>query len=180
MNSRESIIAVKSSVDFCQAKFDNNNNFSILHLNIHSVHLHIEELRTLLALLNYKFDFIAITESKICKNITPIVNIDIDGYSPPLNHPTEATKGGVLLYSSNECKFVTRPDLNLYSPKEIESTFIEVVNSEKKNDIIGVIYRHHTIDKSNFTNDYLSSLMDKLKIEQNKNIYIAGDFNFNL
>ena len=48
--------------DFNAQNFNPLKQFSILHLNIHSVELHIEEFRIILQLLNLKFDFICITE----------------------------------------------------------------------------------------------------------------------
>ena len=44
------------------------------------------------------------------RNIDPIVSIKIDGYQDPVGTPTEATKGGVLLYVSDELNFKPRPD----------------------------------------------------------------------
>ena len=151
-----------------------------MHLNIHSIKLHIHELRNMLLLLEFKFDFIAISESKLRKGTTPTVDISIDGYKEPYGCPSEATKGGVLLYVSNEFNILPRPDLEIYSSKQVESTFVEVINNNGKNDLVGVVYRHHSIDKSTFTNDYMSVLIDKLNNEKNKNIYISGDFNYNL
>ena len=54
---------------FNAQKLNSIKHFSILHLNIHSLEFHIEELRIVLKLLNLKFDFICLTESKIRKNI---------------------------------------------------------------------------------------------------------------
>lgn len=53
--------------DFLQAKFDSNSNFSILHLNIASLQFHFEELKILLQMLDYEFDCIMITETKLKK-----------------------------------------------------------------------------------------------------------------
>lgn len=65
--------------EFSEAKFDQNRSFSVLHLNIASIEMHIEELRTMLFLLNFKFDIIAISESKVKLNKAPSVDINIDG-----------------------------------------------------------------------------------------------------
>ena len=66
--------------EFKKCKFNNKSTFSILHLNIHSLQLHIDELRTFLTLLNFKFDIIAISESKL-KN-EPQIDINLDGFHP--------------------------------------------------------------------------------------------------
>ena len=50
---------------FNNQKFKKRTFFSILHLNIHSVAFHIDELRLTLKLIKTPFDFICLTESKI-------------------------------------------------------------------------------------------------------------------
>ena len=75
--------------EFHQTKLKAENSFSILHLNIHSIQLHIEELRTILLLLEFKFDIIAISESKLQLGIEPNVDLQISGYHTPLSTPTE-------------------------------------------------------------------------------------------
>ena len=84
--------------DFIQSKFKEEKHFSVFHLNIHSIERHIEELRVVLQMLNHKFDLICISESKIQSGNTPKVNLNIDGYQTPVGTPTEAKKGGVLIY----------------------------------------------------------------------------------
>ena len=80
-----------SSVEFIKAGFQSSKNVAILHLNIHSIQLHIEELRIILGTLDYMFDSIAISESKL-KN-DPKVDISLKGYHPPYCTNTEAEKG---------------------------------------------------------------------------------------
>ena len=164
--------------EFKKAKFKSSQSFSILHLNIHSIQLHIEELKILLELLEFKFDIIAISESKL--NDQPITDITINGYHKPYIKLTEANKGGTLLYVKKELNFKPREDLEIYKSKELESSFIEIINSKETNDIVGVIYRHPNMDTQNFIDDKLNSLLNKLSFENNKKIYIAGDFNFDL
>ena len=45
-------------------------------------------------------------------------------------------------------------DLNTYKKNEMESTFIETVNSKKSNIIVGVIYRHPSMDLIDFNRNY--------------------------
>ena len=84
-----------------------------------------------------------------------------------------------MIYAKNGINFVPRNDLNLYSSKELESQFIEVVESNGKKSIIGVIYRHPCMTPSIFNDEYLKNLTVKLA-EENKKCFISGDFNFNL
>ena len=116
----------------------------------------------------------------ICNRIfSPQIDISIDGYQVPIGTPTEGEKGGVLIYARNGINYIPRNDLNIYSSKELESQFIEVVESGGKNNIIGVIYRHPCMTPSIFNNEYLKNLTVQLANE-NKKCFISGDFNLNL
>ena len=164
---------------FNKQNFNSGNYLSIFHLNIHSVQFHIDELRTTLQILDTQFDFICLTESKIHADKLLKVDINIPGYQPPVSIPTEASKGGVLMYVKNGIDFLQRSDLNIYKAKELESVFIELLNPKGKNTIIGTIYRHPCMEENQFIDEYMKPLCDKLNAE-NKPIYLAGDFNLDL
>ena len=168
------------SIDnFSASRFNSKRSFSILHYNIHSIERHIEEFRVVLEMMDFKFDIICISESKIIKNFEPKIDININGYDQPLSTPTESTKGGVLIYVKNGLKVKPRPDLHIYKSKELESLFIEIINPKESNDIVGVIYRHPCMNANSFVDDHLKGIVDKISFE-NKKVFIAGDFNFNL
>ena len=61
----------------------------------------------------------------------------------------------------------------------VESTFIEILNKKQKNMTIGCVYKHSKHEVSDFTNNFITPLLDKLSNE-NKDIMIMGDFNINL
>lgn len=164
---------------FNDQKFNTNKNFSILHLNIHSVEFHIDELRLTIQLLDTSFDFICLTESKIRVDQLLKVDINIDGYQHPIGMPTESSKGGVLMYIKKGINFFQRNDLAVYKSKELESIFVEVLNPKGANTIIGTIYRHPCMDQCLFLGEFMKPLCDKLTAE-NKKIFLAGDFNFDL
>lgn len=146
------------------SNFESSKSFSIFHVNIHSIEKHIDTLRCLLKLLKYPFDILAIDETKIQKGKDPNVKLNIEGYQNPESAPTEANKGGVMLYVRKGIDAKPRKDLHIYAPKAIESIFIEIINPNKLcNDIVGVIYRHPTTMKPNdFNENYLKPLMSKL------------------
>ena len=73
---------------------------------MHSIQYHIEEFRVALEMLDFSFDIICISESKIMKDFAPNIDISIDGYQAPINTPTEATKGGVLIYVKKGINFL--------------------------------------------------------------------------
>ena len=127
-----------SCEDFVNAKIEASKNFSILHLNIHSIQCHVEELRVLLHALDFKFDIVAISESKLkCESQ---IDITIPGYHSPHCKFTEAEKGGTILYISKEHNYKPRKDLEIYESKELESSFVEIINKKTSNAIVGVIY----------------------------------------
>ena len=165
--------------DFTSANFNSSRTFSVLHYNIHSVESHIEEFRIALEMMNFTFDVICLTESKILKDIAPTIDINIKGYQTPIGTPTESTKGGVLIYVKEGINFKPRCDLTIYKAKELESFFIEICNDNANNNIVGVIYRHPCMSETIFNDVHLKCLLDKLS-NVNKKLFIAGDFNFDL
>ena len=60
----------------------------------------------------------------------------------------------------------------------MESTFIEIMNLKKSN-IIGTIYKHPSVDLTDFNSNYVNSLLEKISKEQ-KSVFLLGDFNINL
>ena len=56
-------------------------------------------------MLEFKFDIICLSESKIQKDCDPKIYINIVGYQFPVGTPTESTKGGVLIYVKNGINF---------------------------------------------------------------------------
>ena len=85
--------------------------FSILHLNIASLSLHKEELESVLTMLDFKFDVIGISETKIMKGINPNYDISISGYNH-FSTPTESEKFVVILYVAKVHKCNPRKDLD--------------------------------------------------------------------
>ena len=67
----------------------------------------------------------------------------------------------------------------MYKSKEIESTFIELFNNNNSNMVIGCIYKHPKVSVSEFTEDYLVPLLEKLAKEKKETI-LMGDFNINI
>ena len=109
---------------------------------MHSLQLHFDKLKLMLQLLDFKFDIIALSETKIEKDKSPIIDISLEGYHKPVGTPTESTKGGVLIYVSDKLDFKPRNDLNTYESKKVESMFIEIINPKRSNSIVGTVYRH--------------------------------------
>ena len=119
-------------------KFTIKKSLSFFHINSCSVKKKFEELQNLLQSTNIQFDVIAITETWITKNTSITQNIELSSYS--FEHtPTESSAGGTLLYIANHLSFKTCSDLNIYKKFELESTFVEIINPRKSNNIVGTI-----------------------------------------
>ena len=87
----------------------------------------------------------------------------------------------LLVYISNTLAFKPRLDLSLslYSSKLLESVFAEIVNLNKPNLLVGVIYRHPCMSLKSFNSDFLKPFLHKVGLE-NKELILLGDFNVNL
>ena len=158
----------------------NPKHFSLFHTNIGSLAKHKDELQTVLTMLDYKFDVIGISETKLFKNIKPTFNINLEGYKC-FHVNTEAVKGGSLLYISDTLDPKQRPDLEslLYKSEVLESTFVEIINPHKKNILLGCIYRHPSMELDEFNTYYLIPFMEILN-KENKTKFLLGDFNVDL
>ena len=94
----------------------NENNLSVIQLNISSLLLHSNERKKFLSFFKVKFDTISISESRFTKSNTLTTNIDIPGYN--IEHtPTESKAGGCLLFISDKISYKLRNNQNVYCPK---------------------------------------------------------------
>ena len=118
---------------------------------------------------------------KIKKDIEPLKNIGLHGYSPFLYQPTDTTHGGAGFYINNNLDFKERKDLNLNSTGNFETIFIELIIPNRKNVVAGCIYHHPSsiIPTTQFTTEYLDPILNIIAHE-NKTSVIVGDFNIDL
>ena len=72
-----------------------------------------------------------------------------------------------------------RNDLKVIKGRFLESSFVEIIRPKKENFIIGCIYKHPTLCKKEFINDYLSPKLHLIS-KENKASIILGDFNIDL
>ena len=143
---------------FSKNQFDGINFF---HMNISSLCHNFDELQTLLARINIKFNIIGITETRLKKHSIRNINVDLNVYA--IEHtPTEASCGGALLCIYGSLNYIVRNDLKLYKKRELESVFIEIINPKGKNVIVACIYRHPSMNPTEFIDIYLSELFQKL------------------
>ena len=127
------------------------NSISLFHINSCSLNKNFEDLEYLLKATNKTFDIITISETRILRDTNLSKNINIYNYSVEFT-PTESHAGGTLLYINNKLSYKLRQDLCIYKSSELESTFIETINPEKTDIIIGCIYRYPTMNLNEFNN----------------------------
>jgi len=159
------------------AKFHNNNNLSLIHLNIRSVPLHFSEFLSYLDTLDIHFKIIALSETAI--NINHIT-YNIPSYRLEMHHRLKRKGGGVSLYIHDSLQYKTRTDLEIGG--EVNSVFIEIPKSSlntKYNVLCGCVYRPPSMSLKVF-NELWTQLLDKLQHESKLHIYITGDFNVNV
>ena len=106
-----------------------------------SLSYYINELKLLLSEIVHKPKIIAISESRIRKNKEPLSVIHIPGYDYEFT-ATEGGKGGTLIYISQDLTYKNRSNLNISQAKQLEWTFIEVVNENRINTMVGCISNH--------------------------------------
>ena len=144
-------------------------NRSFFHLNISSLTFHFDELLVLTAENKLNFDFLGISETRLKLNRNSLNPISMPGYN--IEHtPTESSNGGTLLYIKQGINYKLRKDLQIYKSKELESTFIEVLEPgmPRNNMIIGCIYHHPSMELSEFNNHFLSVLLEKISKEKKR------------
>lgn len=152
-----------------------DHRLSIFHNNVRSLNLNLEKLQTqLLDELEYSFDIIGITETKITNASLPLKNnLNIPGYNFEYV-PTPLASGGVGMYVNNRLKYSV---IETSSNVDFQALWIEIQFESKKNILCGLIYRQHSCPE-NFLN-YLEETIDKYNMK-NRNIYLIGDFNIDL
>ena len=140
--------------------------------------MHKEELENVLAMLNSKFDVIGITETKIKNGIVPDYDMFIKGYQHYFT-PTESNKDGVILYIAEQHNCEPRKDLDAisYNTYALESVFTEIIIPNKRNILLGCMYRHPSMEVKDLNENDLNPLMDKLG--DKKNVFLL-DFNIDL
>ena len=101
----------------------------------------------------------------------------LNGFNEPFTTNTLTNKGGVAIFSKNP-NASEREDLKMKN-KEYERVWIEINNKGSKNTIIGCIYRHPHYNNIDLFSEYVNNCLTKIH-KENKEVYIAGDFNIDL
>ena len=160
----------------------------VLHLNIGSLVLNIDRIKSIISHSKVRPDVVCVTESRLMdtKIDWQLKLVQIDGYFIPDvtydNSPTNA--GGVVVYFHDSLRQYVKhkPDLRLDVPA-CESVFFELESGtqNKKKLLIGCIYRHPRKKKSVVTS-FLQKMSEMLEKQANNNtpLLILGDININV
>ena len=100
-----------------------NKSLSLFHINACSLNINFDDLQHLLSCTKTKFDIIAISETRITKEVSLSNNLNLNNYSFEFT-PGETSAGGTLPYIAYHPSYKCRNDLNIYKKNELESTFI--------------------------------------------------------
>ena len=138
-----------------------NKSLSLFHINACSLNKNFDDLQHLLSSFKKVFDITSVSETRITEQESLLNNLNLNQYSFEFT-PPETSAGGTLLYIANHLSYKCRNDLNIYKTNELESTFIEIVNPKKSNIIVGVIYRHPSMDLPDFNSNCLNKLLENL------------------
>ena len=149
----------------------------MLHVNIASLNAHIDDLSTVLSRLKPEIDVVGISEHKIKKDTKPSNTIGIGGYQEFVFEPTGTSHGGTGFYIRNGHVYKERPDLNLNSPSQFEAMFVEIILKDRKNLVIGCVYRHPSsnIPITEFAYIHLQPILYEISKEK-KECVLMGDF----
>jgi len=144
----------------------NRSTLSIIHVNIRSLQKNFDALYEFLCAQPSSPDIICITETRL--KTTPLLNIDISGYSFVHNDST-TNAGGVAMYISNALPYSLLSNVHM-DIDECENIWIKLLGS---NLTIATIYRHPKNDLLSFM-DVLNKNLEKFK---NSKVFLVGDFN---
>ena len=134
-----------------------NKELFLFHINACSFNKNFDDLKHLLSCAK-KIDIIAISETRITKQVSLLNNLNINNYFFEFA-PAETSAGGIPFYIANH--------LSCKCKNELESTFIENVNLRKSNIIVGVIYRHPSLNYTDFNcNYFINKHLESISKEQ--------------
>ena len=101
-----------------------NKSLSLFHINACSLDKNFDKLQHLFNCTKNLFDKIAISETRIAKQVSLLNNLNLNNYSFEFT-PTETSADGAFHYIANHLSYKHHNDLNIYK-NELESTFIKL------------------------------------------------------
>ena len=90
-----------------------SKRLSLFDINPCSLNKNFDDLQYLLSCTKKIFDVIAVSETRITRNLSLLNNLKLNNYSFEFT-PTDTCGGGTLLYIANHLPYKCRNDLNIY------------------------------------------------------------------
>lgn len=146
---------------------------SMIHMNCRSLVAHFQDIVTYLKSFKIKFDVIAVSETWLVQDKHDLSDYSIDGYSLYSCPRTAKGGGGVAIYVND---LFTHDVVKTINSNNMESLFIEIALHKTKTVRVGCVYRAPNTDISEFNNE----LQTILEENNNKSMFICGDFNIDL
>ena len=110
-------------------------NLIYIHLSISSLSSYTDNLKTFFSLLKAKVNILHISKNRIPqKNLVTTYNIE--------HTSTELSTTGTVMFISKDNSYILHKDLQIYSPKELESIFLEIIIPNKSSSLLGTNYKH--------------------------------------
>ena len=100
-------------------------SLSLFHINACSLNKNFDDFQHLLSCTKTKFDIIAISETRITKQVSLSNNLNLNNYSFEFT-PTETSAGGTLLYIANHLLYKCRNDLNIYKEMNLNLILLKL------------------------------------------------------
>ena len=144
-------------------------------MNIRSLHLHFDELFTLITNTGAAFEIIGLSETKDTIDSPISTNTDIPRYKFH-NAPSQSAAGGVGIYVKSSLKADKGLDLSTFT-SDFKTLWIEIQNTKSKNILFCCAYRHPSSDIDKF-NEHMQEIITKIENEK-KLVFIMGNFNIN-
>ena len=102
-----------------------NKSLSLFHINASCLNKNFDNLQHLLSCTKKFFDIIAISETRITKNVSLLDDLNLNNYSFEFT-PTETSAGGTLLYIVNHISYKCRNDLNIYKKMNLNLLLLKL------------------------------------------------------
>ena len=154
----------------------NHIDISIFHLNIRSLNKHSAELVNLLSEIKISFDCICLSE--INKTNINMFKTLLDDYVFHPIIPEHGNVGGVGIYVKQHIKLDVLNKLDLTCKNPCENLWVNL-NKNKKDTIVGIIYRHPSGDIADFNEQLEKTIQEIHKLNTDRCI-IIGDINRDL
>lgn len=150
----------------------NDSHMSLFHVNVRSVSKNIQNLLNYLHETDSQFTILALTETWLTESNSSLYGIP--GYRHNSLTRCNRLGGGVSLYLRESLVSRERTDFSTCND-HYESLFIEIIQPNSSNTIVGAIYRPPAADINKFL-DYMEGTLQRIQSEH-KEVYIMGDFN---